>query len=332
MIAEPGRRLVGVGARRILRVVLVVTMGAHPSGLAEVVCTENDDSIVITRAGHHVLTYHKTAKVPEGVDPKYARSGFLHPISTPSGRVVTDDYPVPHHSHQHGLFFAWKKASVAGRSLNFWEADKGGEVRHAKVVAIMNEEGFAGFQVELVHASGSRAVLRESWTVKVSEGSGWIDLRSEQRCAGEEPVTLERHHYGGLAVRGSRQWFKDAHTSAGKGARKDEFVEACRMITSEGLTQADGNHSRPAWVAMTGPVDGAPVSITLIPHPTNVRHPQHVRLHPEMPYFCFLPSVEKAFTIEPGKPLVTRVRMVVADGDPVVAELDAVQEAYRKAQ
>ena len=176
MLAEPGHRLFGVRARRILRVVLAVTLGTLSSGLAEVVCTENDDSIVITRSGRHVLTYHKTAKVPEGVDPKYARSGFLHPISTPSGRVVTDDYPVPHHSHQHGLFFAWKKASVADRSLNFWEADKGGEVRHAKVVAITNEEDFAGFQVELVHASGGRAILREWWTVKVSEDSGWIDL------------------------------------------------------------------------------------------------------------------------------------------------------------
>ena len=59
-------------------------------------CEERKDEIVITRNERHVLTCHKTAKVPEGVEAKYARSGFIHPISTPAGKVVTDGYPQPH--------------------------------------------------------------------------------------------------------------------------------------------------------------------------------------------------------------------------------------------
>lgn len=297
------------------------------SAIADIACKQSDDRIVITRDGRHVLTYHLAAKPPKGVDAKYARSGFIHPISTPSGRIITDDYPLPHHSHQNGLFFAWRSATFEGEKLNFWEPGKS-TVRHEKVLEILNEEGFAGFRVELAHVSGTKKILREIRTVKVHEDTGHIDLRSEQSCATKSPLILERFHYGGMAIRGSRQWFSDAHRSAGKGALKDEFVEPCKMITNEGLTQADGNHSRPNWVSMTGKIDDEPVSITFIPHPTNFRHPQHVRLHPKMPYFCFIPTVEKPFSIEPGKTWVSRYRIVAEDGEPDAKKLNAIQQAF----
>lgn len=287
------------------------------SAVGAVVCEQTGDHIVITRDGKHVLTYHKKAEVPEGVDPRYARSGFIHPISTPSGRVVTDGYPLPHHSHQNGLFFAWRKATFEGEAMNFWEREKQ-TVRHERTLEILNGAAAAGFRVELAHASGEAVILREVWTVKVCSDAGHIDLRSEQRCATGSPLVLEKFHYGGMAIRGSRQWFAD---SAG-------FVSRCKMTTSEGLSQADGNHSRPEWVCMAGAIDGAAVAVTLIPHPSNFRHPQHVRLHPEMPYFCFIPTVEKPFAIEPGKPWVSRYRIVVGDGEPEPAELDAAQRAF----
>ena len=310
-----------------MRSITVVLICTATSAVAEVRCNHDNDRIVVTRNGHHVLTYNTTVKVPPGVEPRYGRSGFIHPISTPSGRIITDDYPLPHHTHQHGVFFAWRSATFEGEKLNFWEPGKA-TVRHEKVLDITNEQRLAGFRVELAHVSGTRTILREIWTVKVYLDSGHIDLTSEQICAAGSPIILEQFHYGGMAIRGSRQWFKDAHASAGKGATKNEFVEPCKMITSHGLTQADGNHSRPNWVCMTGEIDSAPVSITFVPHPTNFRHPQYVRLHPDMPYFCFLPTVKEAFTIEPGEPWVSRYRIVAEDGQPEAAELDAVQRAF----
>ncbi|MFT5122910.1 MAG: hypothetical protein ACI9TH_005125 [Kiritimatiellia bacterium] len=308
---------------QIMLLIALFAAGAR----AQVTCKESDDHLVITRDDHHVLTYHKVAKVPAGVEAKYARSGFIHPISTPSGKVITDDYPRPHHSHQNGLFFAWRSARFEGQHVNFWEPGEAA-VRHEKVLEILNTEAFAGFRVERAHVSGEKIVLREIWTVKVYADTGYIDLTSVQRCATESPLTLERFHYGGMAIRGSRQWFSDAHSSAGKGALKDEFVAPCRMITSEGLTEANGNHSRPKWVCMTGAIDAAPVSIIFVPHPANFRYPQHVRLHPVMPYFCFIPTVEKPFNIEPGKPWVSRYRIIAEDGEPDAEKLHAVQHAF----
>ncbi len=312
---------------KLFSLIIAALLVSLTSAKSQVVCKETDDHIVITRDGNHVLTYHKTASLPDGVDPKYSRSGFIHPITTPSGRVITDGYPVPHHAHQHGLFFAWKAATFEGEKMNFWEPGKQ-SIRHDQVLEIINNDSFAGFRVSLAHESGKRTILNEVWTVKVHADTGHIDLTSEQTCATESPLTLDKYHYGAMAIRGSRQWFADAHTSAGKGAKEDEFVEPCKMLTSEGLTAEDGNHSRPAWVCMTGKVDAAPVSITLIPHPSNFRYPQHVRLHPKMPYFCFIPTVEEPFTIKPGTPWISRYRIIAGDGAPDAAKIDAVQQAF----
>ena len=302
---------------------------ASSSGISQVVCEENDQHLIIKRDGLHVLTYHKTDNVPAGIDQKYRRSGFIHPISTPSGKILTDDYPVPHHTHQHGLFFAWRKARFEGKELNFWEVgDDAAMVRHDKVLEIIQEDSYAGFRVRLVHVQGEKEILQEVWTVRVGARHGFIDFTSEQNCATDSPLVLQKCHYGAVALRGSRQWFADAHTSAGKGAVKNEFVEPCRMLTNEELSQKDGNHSRPNWVSMTGVLDGDSVAITMIPHPSNFRHPQHVRLHPSMPYFCFIPTVEAGFQMTPGKPYTSRFRIIAQDGDPDIGKLNKIQASF----
>jgi len=306
-----------------LSTLLILTSTLH----AEVTCRENENQIVITRAGKHVLSSQKTLQVPEGVPKKYGRSGYIHPISTPSGRVITDGYPMPHHAHQHGLFFAWRKASFEGREINFWEHGRD-TVRHERVLEIMNSGDQAGFVVELAHVSGDLVILRETWKVIVHADTGHIDLDSEQRCVAESPLTLEKFHYGAMAIRGSRQWFKDAHTAAGKGATMDEFVALAKLLTNEGLNEKTGNHSRPTWVSMTGPVDGATVTITMIPHASNYRYPQHVRLHPSMPYFCFIPTVEEPFQIKENETWKSRYRIIAQDGSPDPQKLNAEREVF----
>ena len=306
-----------------------------PSGVAEVICTQSADHLVIKRNGRHVLTYNKTDSVPDGVDPKYARSGFIHPISTPTGRILTDGYPLPHHTHQHGIFFAWTKASFEGKEVNFWEhTPNGATVRHDKVLELTNKEAFAEFRVRLVHVRGEKEILHEIWTVRVHAKNGFIDFTSEQSCATKSPLILHKYHYGAMAIRGSRQWFdldfEKAQSAATKNGTKLKVAEPCEMLTSEGHTRANGNHTRPQWVSMTGLIDNEPVALTLVPHPSNFRHPQHVRLHPNMPYFCFIPTVEKGFRIEPNKPWISRYRIVAQDGKPDPARLNKIQSTFAR--
>lgn len=270
--------------------------------------TETDATITIRNGDATVLVYNKvpTAEAAEN-DPVYMRSGYIHPICTPSGKQVTDDF-APDHPHQHGLFFAWTKTSYEGRAPEFWnEKKKAGKVHYEETVEIIEEEESAGFMVkqrweDLSAPSGPKPVLHETWEVTANKGSNFytINLISTQKLIGDSPLTVEKYHYGGMAIRGSREWMGE---------------EEGLMQTNEGHGRTKGNHTRPEWVKMSGLIDGEPCGILAIQDPSNFRYPQWVRLHPAKPYFVFAPMVEEPFTIQPGESYVSTFRYLVFDGE-----------------
>ena len=269
--------------------------------LADVRIQEADGRFVFTADGVDVAAYHAAPSTPpEGVDPMYARSGFVHPLKTPTGRLVTDDH-APDYSHQNGLFNTWTKTTFRGRPVDFWNRHKNqGTYRHAEVLAVFERDGAAVLRVRVEHVAldPETVVLDEdrTYTVSIEDGATVVDVHSVQRAVGD-PLVCEKHLYGGFAVRGARGW-----------------NEPATMLTSGGLGRVDGNHARSEWVAMTGPADGGLATVAVVSSPANFRVPQTARLHPEQPYFCFAPCVTSAFTIERGRPLESRYRVLAFDG------------------
>ncbi|MDA3821597.1 MAG: PmoA family protein, partial [Bacteroidales bacterium] len=67
---------------------------------------------------------------PEGVDMKYKRSGYIHPLVSPGGEVLTRIQP-PDHYHHYGIWNPWTKTHINGREIDYWNLGKGqGTVRH----------------------------------------------------------------------------------------------------------------------------------------------------------------------------------------------------------
>ncbi len=245
---------------------------------------------------------------PNADEPYYARSGYLHPLFAPDGTVVTDDF-APDHPHQHGVMFAWTNTTFEGRKLDFWnQKARTAKVEHVAVNEIFDGPVCAGFQATLKHSDltapeGTKPVLDETWSVRVyNHSDGFLfDLQSEQRAAGESPLVVNQYHYGGMAIRGRREWLKPPVGD---------------FLTSEGKTRAEGNHSRPHWVTLHGTLDGKPYGVTIFSDPRNFRAPQPVRLHPSKPYFVFAPLVLGEFQITQAEPYVSRYRYFVEQGKP----------------
>ena len=296
-------------------------------------CREDGGALVLSVGDRPVLRYHAaTLEPPAGVDPKYRRSGFIHPIESPEGRVVTDDFP-PDHAHQHGLFFAWVNASFDGHPLDFWNQLKGtGNIRHLETLGTAGGPVVGQFAARLRHEDTSRSgeeavpVLDEVWTVRAFdvEGIHLIDLESVQTCAGPLPLEINEYHYGGLGLRGNRDWLVPENKQA-TPPDPDSFGRS-DFLTGEGKGRADGNHTRPRWVDLSGLVEGRYAGVTLLDHPSNFRFPQPVRLHPTKPYFCFAPMVLGSFAIEPGRPYISRYRLIAHDGRP---DPEAIERLWR---
>ncbi|MGF1577798.1 MAG: DUF6807 family protein [Gemmataceae bacterium] len=286
-----------------------------------VYCKEDKKGLSLSLGKKPVLRYH-TSVVPCPVPGKAScrRSGFLHPVYDPAGRVLTDDFP-PDHAHQHGVMFAWTKTTFENRKVDFWnQAKKLGTVEHTKILAKTSGSVFAEFKARLNHVDLSapkkpKAALEESWTVRLYNLRQYyvFEIESVQTTNTRSPLLVNKYHYGGMAIRGNRQWL-----SKGKGD----------FLTSEGKTRKNGNHSRPNWVDVWGMIKGKPSGIAMFCHPRNFRAPQPVRLHPSKPYFCWSPQVLGRFTISPGKQYTSRYRFVVHTGQPDPKMLEQVWRDY----
>ena len=289
-----------------------VCIGIHSVHAGDLKLTETPDQIRVTLRGKPVLEYVKTEKpVPEGIEPHYRRSGYIHPVFTPAGQEISGDFPADH-AHQHALFFAWTKAEFDGKPVDFWNQAKDlGRVEFREVVNLKREERQVSFSVKhaFTVAAGDQRVdaLHEIWTVTVHhtpEDHFLFDVESVQECATSKPLHLPQYHYGGMSFRGNDEWLKE---------KDDHSIHPGDVVylTSEGKDRWEGNHTRANWVAFSGKIDGQDASAAVFCNPTNFRAPQHVRIHPNKPYFCFAPMVEGPFTISPGEKYTSRYRFLV---------------------
>ena len=296
------------------RVVLTSTLG----GLS---VQETQATISIQRGEATLLVYNKQSPaVPTGIDPIYARSGFLHPVNSPAGKTITATFPIDH-AHQHGIFSAWAKTTYAGQQIDFWNLAKGtGRVRHQRVNETVNHVAGTGFDVDLIYETAIEPIVEilcENWKVVAypTDGSFYcFDIESQQRALTDQALIVEKYIYGGMALRGRVEWLHGEELVGADG--KSQVVEPNDFLNDLGSGREQGNHQHARWVSLSGEIDGKPASITVLSQAENFRVPQAARLHPTKPYFCFSPCVDGPFVIDREHPLVSRYRYLVTDAEP----------------
>lgn len=304
----------------------MVKADCDPTRITHAVVARRDGRVVrVTSHGRPVFAYQAgPGEFPRpDIKPIFKRGGYIHPVYTPEGRAITDDYPVDH-PHHHGIWWAWTKTAYDGRTPDFWNMGDGtGRVDFDALGSTWNGMVHGGLRAttKFTDVTGGRSdlVLRDRWDVRVYAAAPAarafvFDLVSTQALAGNRPLALPEYRYGGLGVRGHIQW-------NGKG---DRTV----FLTSEGKTRADGNGTKARWTHMGGLIDGRPAGIAILDHPSNFRAPQPTRLNPDNPFFNYSPSVAGDWAIEPGKPYVSRYRFVTYEGEADRALLERLWNDY----
>ena len=272
---------------------------------------EDGDKLTLADGDRRIATYNAgLVEYHDKAQPYYSRSGFIHPLYTPKGLVVTAPFSDTH-AHQHGLMFAWREAKIDGRPVDFWNSKKQqGRIEHVQTV----HAGADKIVVRLHHVDQTTKpetiALKETWEItRVPHPTlNVFDLVSTQVCVMKVPLVVCKFHYGGMCVRGTEAWLDNVKT-----------------VTSEGKDHEKGNHTQPNWVAMFGRIKGQPCGLAAMSHPSNFRGPQPSRLTGS-PYFCFAPMFLGEFELQPDKPYVSRYRFVAYDGDP---DADALNKLWK---
>lgn len=131
-----------------------------PSPLLPIECVvEEGKHLSLRAAGREILRYAiGTVEAPAGVDPVHAAAGFLHPVRTTSGVLVSDSFSSSH-PHHHGAWSAWRQGEFEGRNLNgFAPLEKLGRMEFVSLEGVVSGPVCGGFRAKQrlvdLHAPG----------------------------------------------------------------------------------------------------------------------------------------------------------------------------------
>ena len=294
------------GEKRCYELVAGRPLAEQPS----VDVTKNDSSLEIRIGDKGVLRYnHAPVPPPQGASELYTRSGFIHPLWSPGGEVLTWLHPADHIHHM-GLWNPWTKTRFEGRDVDFWNLGDGeGTVRFVRFDSVRPGPVFGEFRalqehVDLSAPGGEKPALNERLSVRVwntgTENNYWLlDFTTRQRCASSSPVQLLKYRYGGLGFRATQKWNE---------SNSD-------YLTSEGKGRKDGHGTRARWCSVFGSTDKGDSGVLFMSHPENREHPEPMRIWPEgHVFFNFCPVQNEDWTLEPGNEYVLKYRMYVYQG------------------
>ncbi len=253
---------------------------------------------------------------PDGVNPIFKRSGFIHPLWSPGGEVLTRIQP-PDHYHHYGIWGPWTHTHIDDRAVDFWNLVAGqGTVQFAGFLSEVEGVVFSGFKALQQHidfgAKGEDQIaLNEILDVRawnLGERVWMVDYTTSINSPLKNGILLDAYRYGGgIGFRATEKWNKDN----------------CSVLTSDNKTRVDADGSFAKWCIVEGEsaTSAGRSGILFLSHPSNRMHPEPMRVWPldanggrgDM-YFEFVPIRHEEWKLDPNHEYTLKYRMIVFDG------------------
>ena len=267
-----------------------------------------------------ILNYRfATTYPPKGIDTIYKRSGFIHPLWSPGGEVLSRIQP-PDHYHHYGIWGPWTKTHIGKREVDFWNLVKGqGTVKFGGFLSEVEGNIYSGFKVLQQHidygATGEDQIAMNEildirvWNINPEQKVWVIDYTTSLNSPLKEGIMLDAYRYGGgIGFRATEKWHKDN----------------CTVLTSDNKTRIDADGSFARWCIVEGKskTKQKRSGILFLSHPSNRMHPEPMRVWPvnanggrgDM-YFEFVPIRHNNWKLEPKQNYTLKYRMIVFDGE-----------------
>ncbi|HUF33633.1 MAG TPA: PmoA family protein [Acidimicrobiales bacterium] len=228
----------------------------------------------------------------------HRKKPHVHPLATPSGKVLTRSEPEDHPWHR-ALWFTIKYVNEE----NFWEeAPPYGVLRH------VDDE-----TIHWIRPDRETVGITETRRLTSTDlGDGAYALDWDTTLVPATDVVLDRTEfttwggYGGLSLRGRADWTDT------------------RLLADDGSTHERQIGVPGRWLDLTGTVEGGTAGVAFLDHPTNPRHPvpwyasTRAATYGDEGWANFVNAAflfHEAMEVAGGEPLRFRYRVVVHDGD-----------------
>ena len=319
--------------KRIFLLLFLSLVFIFQANSQEVTLQESSKGMDFLLDGKLVLSYQMTKEpVPMGIKDAYSKSGFIHPIKSPSGQILSRIQPEDHY-HHYGIWGPYTRATIGGKEVDFWNlGDEKGRVDFSHVLSKKQAGGAAELTVRQNHvdlkaAAESRIAMEEDLRIKVKptdKGRYQVDYTSTLQTSIPGGILLDDYRYGGgIGFRATEVW-GDANSN---------------ILTSEGKDRATADGSNARWILVTGQSDhpSGKSGILFMSHNTNQAHPEPLRVWPPGQYegkgnvfIEFCPIRHTSWEIQPGKRYSLTYRMLVFDGELTVQEAENYWKSFVK--
>lgn len=264
-----------------------------------------------------VLNYrYAVTYPPDGVNPIYKRSGFIHPLWSPGGEVLTR-IQAPDHYHHYGIWGPWTVTHIDDRHVDFWNLASGeGTVEFAGFLSETEGTVYSGFQALQHHVDYGAKGADQVAMNEILDVRAWntgdktyiIDYTTSLNSPLKNGILLDAYRYGGgIGFRATEKWHKDN----------------CTVLTSDNKTRVDADGSFAKWCIVEGEsaANEGRSGILFLSHPSNRMHPEPMRIWPidgnggrgDM-YFEFVPIRHVEWKLSPKQNYTLKYRMIVFDG------------------
>lgn len=278
---------------------------------------QTDQKFVSKLNGRDFLTYWFRAPQDSGLP---VESGdFFHPLTTPSGVVVTDLAPEDHRHHR-GLFIGWVEMH-GEKDADFWGWGAHAPVHDRKIVNRQFKPRMSldaiEFDAENDWLAEGTALIHEKLHARGFDQNGVRVLDLVYQLTPANDLTLSRWAFGGFCLR----------------VRKEGDI---RIFSPDGPVHLPSpNYLKPesdwpdaAWYGCEQTLSsGRQIGAAVINHPDNPPTLWHNPPDIRMINPCIVAPAE--LKLPAGKPLVLRYRVVTFDGSLPSATIDRLARDWR---
>lgn len=307
---------------RWLLAALVMAGALLPAHAAAFRFEDTDTGVTLHDGDLPVLTYHTGMVTPPKFVPqeRYTRTAYIHPLYGLDGEVLTQDFPLDHFHHR-GVFWAWPESTWDGKKVDVWTLD-GARKHPVQVLGTEANDTVARLAFEnawRMDDQPEKDLVREQVVITVhgaADETRAIDFMVTLTNVTDKPFTLlgaKDKGYGGFCVRPDARLKPMSFTSA-LGPHDED-------VLSVDSPWADVSFSKERD-------SEAQSGVALFQHPKNPGYPHHGWI---FRHYAFLGASwphEDPHTLEPGKSVSLRYRLLVHRGSAEAANVDEHHNAY----
>jgi hypothetical protein len=297
-----------------LAILLACVLAAAGSAQIQFIEDSGRGTVTLRDGRNEVLTYRFGDQLKEGIDPKYVRSCYIHPLFSLDGKALTDDFPKDHF-HHHGVFWTWPVVKTRGQDTQTW---------HPASPALRQQ--FVGWLKREVKKDGAELSMENVWKLDgreiVAREIVNLDVHPADRIGRAIDLELCLEAVGGpLELQGAQDQNKGY---GGLSLRGAEMFKGATLTTDQGVQKEDAVNTTFRWADLSTHELGVAIFVSSdhpgFPVVWLIRNSYAGFLNPSWPGL-------KPAVLQPGKPVVLRYRLYVHRGDAVAG---GVQEAYQR--